>query len=457
MKTTKAMLELKAGVDSALGRLLDVGERRRIETILIKHEADENDSGWSEEEWDAVKPAGRPKAIARVDFDRLFRTIGQIARMQEFILDYYANPVPIAALVQFFQPDRLDGPTTRIETLRMRHLNLVGGTDDFRAFSDSLRNPSASNITTVCITSCKAQDLGTSDALIRSLSSLSSLKDLTLEEMDMSGESLAAVCLMPTLTCLRLRHVSASNHRMHLITEAMRTTQKLQSLQVRYALDQTAAQSFFQLLEDNSSLKEVDIDMDSWSFYGTRLARALRSNTNLSNLEMNVFGKDPEMEANAAALAESLVVNTTLKRLCLTFHSRLQEENPHDYVERLKYSFVGPFDRTMSTNIALGELLVGPVHQRVTWSPRTRLNLTLNQAGRQQLLKLNEASRKTWVETLIRYRHDLDVLYYFLSMNPSLTDVPTSMSSPSLSVSSDVITEPRYKRMKWSDSKRTMG
>lgn len=457
MATTKTTLELKTGVDSALSRLIDVGERRRIETILIKHETDENDSGWSEEEWDAVKPTRRPKEIASADFDRLFRIIGQTVTLQELILDYYGNPIPITALGQLFQPDRLDGPIARIETLRMRHMNLAGGIGDFRAFSDSLRNPSASNITTVCITSCKAQSFGTSEALIRSLPSLSALQDLTLEEMDMSGESLAAVCLLPTLLFLRLRHISASNRHMHLITEAMRANQRLQSLQVRYALDQTAAQSFFQLLDDNSSLQVVDIDMDCWSFHGTQLAKALRSNTNLINLEINVFCKDTEMEGNAVALAESLVVNTTLKRLCLTFHSRLQEENPRDYVERLNNAFVEPFDKTMSTNIALEELLVGPVHQRVIWSARTRFNLTLNQAGRQQLMKPNEASRKTWVDTLIRYSHDLDVLYYFLSMNPSLANDPT-LSLSSSSVSSDVIREPRYKRLKWSDSnKRTMG
>lgn len=450
------MLELKNGVVLALNRLQEVAERRRIETILIKHEADENDSGWSEEEWDAIKPAGRPKAIAGADFQRLFHSIGQTATLRELILDYYANPIPVQTLGELFRPVRTSGPVTRMETLRMRHLNLSGGIDDFQAFSDSMRSPLAEHIATVCITSCNAQDLGTSEALVRALISLAALKNLTLEEMDISGESLAAVCRLPSLTTLKLRHIPASNQHMALMTDAMRTSQTLQNLQVRYALDQTAAHLFFRFLEDNASLEAVDIDMDSWPLYGERLAKALKTNTNLSNLEINIFGKDTDVEANASALAESLSENKNLKRLCLTFRSRLQQENPHRCMELLNKAFVGPFDKTMSTNVALRELLVGPVHQRVSWSAHTHFNLTLNQAGRQQLLKPNEASRKTWVETFIRYSNDLNVLYYFLSMNPSLTDVH-AVSPSSLRFSNDVVQEPRYKRLKWDDSKRTMG
>ena len=69
-----------------------------------------------------------------------------------------------------------------------------------------------------------------------------------------------------------------------------------------------------------------------------------------------------------------------------------------------------------------------------------RFFLKLNHAGRRELLEPNEASRNEWVETLIGHQDDLDVLFYFLSMNPSLTECHVGQA--------DTIAEPRYKRLK---------
>ena len=107
-------------------------------------------------------------------------------------------------------------------------------------------------------------------------------------------------------------------------------------------------------------------------------------------------------------------------------------------MERLSQAFLEPFAEVMASNIALGELLIGPVHQRIHFCDRVRFCLKLNQAGRKELLEPNEASRNQWVETLVANVDDLDVLFYFLSMNPSLTE----------NCKSDLIMEPRYKRLK---------
>ena len=50
MPTTTLVLQLKKGVQPAQARLDYDRKRREIEVVVIKNDADENVSGWSEDE-----------------------------------------------------------------------------------------------------------------------------------------------------------------------------------------------------------------------------------------------------------------------------------------------------------------------------------------------------------------------------------------------------------------------
>ena len=440
--TTKLTIELKDGVDAAIKRCNDVRNRRIVERVLIKNETDENDSGWSEEEYGA-KPSYSPSArVAINDFDRLFEVLGRLGGLRQLFVDYYANPIPIKALLKLFQRG---GECNKgaLENIGFRHVNFVGDISDFQEFARVIREQSV--CLTVCLASCSTPDLTTTGSLVDAFSAPLKLTELKLEEVDVPGDALGALCSLPTLATLSLRHIPSCNQHMESMAEALRHNQVLQSIQIRYALDKAAAHAFFHMLEINASIKTVDIDMNCWDMYGCHLGNAFRMNNTLQNVELNVFGNYENVEVNAASIAKAVGVNTTLRRLCLTFHIPLHQ--PGDDVatsegefERLSCAFSEPFAKVMPNNFALGVLLVGPVHRRVQFDDDVRYFLKLNHAGRRELLEPNEASRNEWVETLIGNQDDLDVLFYFLSMNPSLTDCNHGQS--------DRIVEPRYKRMK---------
>lgn len=439
--TTKLTIELKDGIAAALRRLDDVLERRTIEQVLIRSETDENDSGWSEEDYDKEPSSSPPARITIDEFKDLFQALGRFEELRELLVDYYVNPIPIKALLPMFQYNK-EKKHARIESLGFFHTSFVGDVTDFQALAELLQTESV--CTKVCLRSCKTPGLRTIGPLVDAFSVPLNLTELTLEEMEVPGDSLAMVCGLARLSCLKLRHIPSCNPSMPIIAEALSRNSVLQSIQICYALDQNSASAFFRMLEKNSTIKTVDIDMDCWDMYGQPLGRALKANNTLKNLELNVFGDDDHVEANALSIAKSLEENTSLRRLYLTFHKPLQradnETSAVDPLERLSNAFLEPFAKVMQSNLSLGDLRVGPIHQRICFDDRVNFILKLNYAGRRELLEPNEASRNVWVETLINYRDDLNVLFYFLSMNPSLAEENDSKS--------DRIVEPRYKRLK---------
>jgi hypothetical protein len=425
----KVTLQLKGGVMAALSRLNDVLRRSRVETVLIEHAADGNCCGWSPEESDEeVTEQNGIVSIPYEDFATLFGAIGRMQFLEEIILDYYVSHIPIKALVQAFKGDRNGA---RIKILSLRHVTFTGRTSDFQEFSASIVNQST--LFKVNMTSCKTPGFETSAPLVDALSSIHTIAEINLEEIKATGSSLTSLCRLPNLQALNLRHITACNTHMAAIASALGQNKSLRHLQIRYALDMGACKAVFQMLQHNTSLDSIDIDMDSWDNYGQTLAVALIANQYLRDFELNVYGNDGCIETNALTLAKALTYNTSLRRLCLTFHNRLHQSDAEQkaLLDRLASAFVGPFSNIMTRNYALETLEVGLVHRRVIFDDVVMYYLKMNQAGRKKLVyQPNAASRKQWVETLIGYRDDLDVLFYFLSMNPKLTKTPEELFEP---------------------------
>lgn len=436
--TTSAVLQLKKGIDLALSRLEDVRKRRPIESIIVKNDADENDSGWSEEEW--VKTQTCPVTISHEDFLKLFGAIGSISTLQELCIDYYLQPIPIQALSLALQ---------RLRKLRLYHVNLAGQKEDFQLFSTEVTKQSA--LSEVVLSSCQTL-LKSSGQLIEAITSSVALAELSIEEMVVPGEPLTEMFCSPSIRKVKLRHIPTCNQHMPMIADALRHNNTLQELHIQYSLGQEAVIALAGMLERNKTMQRLVFDLDIWENYCQFIAKAIYHNSCLRSLEVNIFGEDKRIETSAETIANSFEGNASLKRFCLTFHNRIHgnEAEQESSLERMEKAFVGSFSKVISKNCSLQDLSIGFAHQKIDLSQKIKYFLKLNQAGRQELMK-SKSSRQDWVEMLIGYTDDLDVLFYFLRMNPSITS--------GISYQPDVeITEPHGKRRKVeSFLTRTMG
>ena len=379
----------------------------------------------------------------------LFDDIRNISTLQQIVIGSYHHPIPAQVLSLMLQRK-----CCRLESPRIRHVHFAGEQKDFQDFSDAART--SSTLSKAVVSSCKTS-LDTLSPLVEGLISLRNLQELHLEEMKVSGESLALICGSSSIDKLSLRHVPACNLKMEGMAQALRSKQVLRDLQLRSSLDQKAAIAFFDMLEDNISLRRIGVDVAYWEEYSEPLSRVFLRNSPLESLELNIFGEDSQVEANAAAIASSLEDNAKMKRLCVTFQNRLVPENGNQesILETMNAAFVGSFSKIPPKNCVLEELSIGFAHQKVGFSDDIKFFLKLNRAGRRNFMA-SQCSRRDWIEMLIRYRDDVDVIFYFLTMNPSITDTTISTVEPK-DTTTTTIDEPQLKRSKLESATRTMG
>jgi hypothetical protein len=153
----------------------------------------------------------------------------------------------------------------------------------------------------------------------------------------------------------------------------------LRELTIRsHGLGARAGSAIAHLLRFNTTIQVINLDLDQ-AGYGLVIAEALHhSNRTLQCLDVWAWGGELHPDSSLAitqVFTDMLQVNTSLR--FLTFQG-LDWTNPHiDFY------------------------------------------LRLNRADRQRLVS-DYADRKAWIDVLIKQRDDLDVVYHFLSLNPSI-------------------------------------
>ena len=133
------------------------------------------------------------------------------------------------------------------------------------------------------------------------------------------------------------------------------------------------------------------------------LSSALRENSTLRTLNL------PRSNLNDDGLwhlAEGLTVNTTLKKIEVGVGKDLSAKGKDALTSLLEQ------------NYQLERLVLSSSEKAI--SDKVEYYMRLNEVGRGSLLRDGNASREQWVEMLITCRDDLDCLFYFVSMNPSL-------------------------------------
>ena len=90
--------------------------------------------------------------------------------------------------------------------------------------------------------------------------------------------------------------------------------------------------------------------------------------------------------------------------------------------------FLKPFEEIVEDNDTLLDIRMDRCHGAFSLTPKIRFYLSLNRAGRRGLLTTTDQSqyRRLWLDKVIENKLDPSVVFYFLSLNPSLLPNPAA-------------------------------
>jgi len=185
---------------------------------------------------------------------------------------------------------------------------------------------------------------------------------------------------------------------------------------------------------------ELD-DMDNDGLVA--VAEALRTNDKMKSLAISVYG---ETTTGCTAFADMLQINHTLEHLRIRAGGTFEADEflsetavslaYNDTLKSLKLfgfrklnpNHEGSYAKMLETNQVLEELALSRWRRGEKKTPYCGKNrrlidyfLRLNQYGRRRLTNDFETTTpQDWVQVLSMCSSDLDALYYFVSMNPSL-------------------------------------
>lgn len=176
-----------------------------------------------------------------------------------------------------------------------------------------------------------------------------------------------------------------------------------------FALDNDCLLQLADALEHSTSLVDLSLDLYSVGHPGQgafALAESLRVNTHLKRLHLSISHAWND-EAFLKALAGALSTDCTLESLIIGTCAVIRDTAAQAFAEM------------MAQNCTLQNLQLSRYNGE--WKQVLTYYLLLNSQRRGHFHE-NYVSlpRKEWIDGLIRVRNDLDGLYYFLQMNPSL-------------------------------------
>ena len=370
----------------------------------------------------------------------------------------------------------------QVEYLHLHCVKLAGCKADFDAFADTIRNSIC--ITHVHLHSCSSVFLSNEsvdngnvsnetnlsdleenygiNSLIQSLADLPSLATLHLDDVHhLKSTTLVALCKAPALNSTEIWNMGdvINRHGQAMASILAQNQTSLRELEISSNLEAVAGQSVIAMLRNNTTLHTLGLDIDYVDGFGASLASVFlpEHNTTLKTLHLRLVGNESaptakdadgeessgtEMDSrenkqktresktfcNACTLIEALKHNISLEHLHMNFY----QLTPDSVSEAL----VEPVSELLQTNFVLKNLTLRGQHTFVRLGPELDFLLKLNRAGRYNLLagdaisnnnnKFSDtrcglaAPRAEWVEAISNNQNDASIVFYLVSMNPSL-------------------------------------
>ena len=287
-----------------------------------------------------------------------------------------------------------------LEHLRITYVHLNGPDDALATFQQCLQNMVRleSFFLLDCQFSERLRDSNALDHMLISLSKLPNLEKVGIQPLEtdaignLSADSLVAICQLRKLYYLSIRGLSFPETFPHLeqMMAALRT-----SCTIRDLIFQSSTS------EDNC----------------TAIANLIRGSKSLECVHIRLGAKGKQNAEHIVKIAEALQENASLKRLTI------------EYRHLLNISFdpstLAKFGQLLEENYSIEDIIfLSNATPGIGQNALVSMYLKLNQLGRGALIQGDQTSRKQWIEKLLEVNDYLDGIYYFLSMNPLLCEVP---------------------------------
>jgi hypothetical protein len=331
--------------------------------------------------------------------------VGHLESLEQ--LQIWCSTIPVHTFGTMLQNAK------HLKAILFFHVRLDGSEDDFLHFSGAIRHHLSlaefrfGGIETI------VENISL-DCVIDALGDTPNLKIVTLQLFNsnraaiFSRDALAHLLKSKSITGLYLTRLGLGQDHYVVIASAIATNRNLRVLDL-FANNATSEQLLLIAtgLRENHGLETFVLpglsNLDFSYDCSIAIAETLKANTTIRSLYLpcSRFTDD-----GLILLAESLTVNTTLKKVEIGVSDHIGNQG------------MAALTQMLEKNYELERLIVDSAEKSI--KSKIEYYMRLNAVGRGPLLCSGQANRVEWVNMLISVHDDLDCLFYFISMNPTI-------------------------------------
>lgn len=356
--------------------------------------------------------------------------VGHLETLEE--LQIWCSTIPVQTLAELI---RMAAHLKKIYFFRVK---LAGSQDDYVQLAESMRSHIfLQDIRIGGFETCSVEndplDIDM-DVVVKALSQAQALRVVSLQlsgsrdRAPFSDAALELLFLSPTIKELYLSRLGLSSTHFTVISQQLKQNHHLRILDLfGNIFTNLEIQQIMAGVEHNEGLETLVLpcsDEDLTPASSLAISQALKVNTTLINLNLprGSFSDDGLLH-----LSEGLSINKTLKKI--------EVDVSKDVGDRGRAALLSMLEK----NYGLERLVIGSAESSI--KEKVDYYMRLNEAGRGSLLKEGHSNRHEWVEMLISVSDDLDCLFYFTTMNPTLCQYANAGTT-------DVIITEEFKKMR---------
>jgi hypothetical protein len=352
--------------------------------------------------------------------------VGHLETLEE--LQIWCATIPVSTFARMLRNAH------RLRKVYFFRVLLAGSQDDFVEWSESIKShPALSDFRFGGIQA--VTETISMDCVIEALADAEHLQVVSLQLYNshavapFSGRALARLLSSSSITDLYLTRLGLSQDHFVTIAHALTINKTLRVLDLfgnNLANDQVLL--FAQALQNNEGLETFILpcpsDEDLRVDCSIAISEVLQVNKTLITLNLP---RCTLSDIGLHHLAEGLTVNTTLKKIEVGVSKNVGDKG------------TAALTGMLEKNYELERLVVSSAEKSI--KDKVEYYMRLNAVGRGSLLNSGHANRGEWVEMLISVRDDLDCLFYFTTMNPTVCQFANASGA-------DVIITEEFKPMR---------
>lgn len=343
------------------------------------------------------------RELAPDQWNIMLDSIGYLEPLEE--LQIWCSTIPARVFANMLRRAR------KLHKVYFFRVSISGVQDDIQDLADALKTHPA--LRDIRIGGFHLIEDGCFDCVLQALAESPALEIVSLQlstpsvAAPFTPQAIGTLVTSATLTDLYLSRLGLDAKHVTAVAESMKVNKSLRVLDLfGNNIENEHVVLFAKVLQTNKTLETLvlpcpsdDISVDACA----AISRALRENTTLVTLNLPRSNLKDE---GLLHLVQGLNVNTTLKKIEVGVSKDIGDQG------------MGALMKMLETNYELERLVVSSSQKSI--KEKVQYYMRLNEVGRGALLRDGKATREQWVEMLISCSDDLDCLFYFINVNPSL-------------------------------------